>query len=219
MVMLKRLSSFWLATFSLVLAPAVEAQTQRTQRDEWQKVSEIFAAMDIQAGDRVADIGAGSGFFAVRLSPLLGPQGRVIAVDIDSAAIRGLERLIRQSSLDNVELVRSEPDDPRLAPNSIDAALIVISYHEMEAHQEMLAGIKQALRPGSRLVIVDNAARDPTASRQAQMRLHHIDIALVERDLEAAGFEIIERRPHFIDGDYNGYRRRHWMLVATPLQG
>ncbi len=218
MVMLKSLSSFSLA-FCLGLTPAVEAQTNRTQRDGWQKVAEIFAAMDIQVGDQVADIGAGSGFFTVRLSPLLGPEGRVIAVDIDHGAIRGLERLIRQSSLDNVELVLSEPDDPKLAPNSIDAALIVISYHEMEAHQEMLAGIKQALRPEARLVIVDNPARDPTRSRQGQMRLHHIDISLVEQDLEAAGFEIIERRPHFVDGDYNGYRRRNWMLVATPPQG
>ena len=214
----KSLCSFWLATLSLALAPAVDAQTQRTRRDEWQKVDEIFAAMDIQPGDHVADIGAGSGFFTVRLSPLLGPEGRVLAVDIDSAAIRGLERLIAQSSLDNVELILSEPDDPKLAPNSIDAALIVISYHEMEAHQEMLAGIKQALRPGARLVIVDNPARDPTRSRQAQMRLHHIDIALVEQDLETGGFQIIERRPHFIDRDQNGYRRLNWMLVAVPLQ-
>ncbi len=218
MVMLKSLSSFWLAAFSLVLAPAVASQTSRTQRDEWQKVEEIFAAMDIQVGDQVADIGAGSGFFTVRLSPLLGPEGRVTAVDIDPSAIRGLERLIRQSSLDNVELVLSEPDDPKLLPNSIDAALIVISYHEMEAHQEMLAGIKQALRPGARLVIVDNPARDPTRSRQAQMQLHHIDIALVEQDLAAAGFDIIERRPHFVDRDHNGYRRRNWMLVTTPLR-
>ena len=219
MGMLKSLSPSWLAALSLVLAPAVEAQVHRTQRDEWQKVDEIFAAMDIQVGHRVADIGAGSGFFTVRLSPLVGPTGRVIAVDIDDSAIRGLERLIQQSSLDNVELILSEPDDPKLAPNSIDAALIVISYHEMEAHQEMLAGIKRALRPGARLVIVDNPARDPAQSRQTQMRLHHIDIALVEQDLEAAGFEIIERRPQFIDRDLSGYRRRNWMLVAIPVRG
>jgi precorrin-6B methylase 2 len=202
-----------LITVLACLLSVTSSAHAQTGRDQWQKVDEIFAALQLVPGDTIADIGAGDGFFSIRLSPLLGPSGRVLAVDIDERALRQLERSAERQSLANIEIVVSEPDDPRLAANSLDGALIIISYHEFGQHEAMLAGIKSALRPGARLVIVDNAARDPTAPRQTQMQRHHMDIGVVGSDLIRAGFDIIERRPDFIQ-PAGSNRRHHWMLVA-----
>lgn len=201
---------------ALVAAPAF---TLRAQRERWQRVDEILAALHPEPGDTIADIGAGDGFFALRLSPLLGATGRVLAVDIDATALRRLEQNAERRSIANVTTVASEPDDPKLAPNSLDGALIVISYHEFEQHEAMLDGIRQALKREARLVIVDNAAWDTTETRRTQMQRHHMDIALVEADLAAAGFRVIERRPQFIDAEVGNRRRRQWMVVAVVAPG
>jgi predicted methyltransferase len=200
------------AILSCALAPAAHAQ-----REQWQKVDEVLAALQFEEGDTIADIGAGDGFFSLRLSPLLGPTGKVFAVDIDEQALSRLEREAERASLTNVEIVFSETDDPRLRPNLLDGALIVISYHEFTEHRAMLAAIRRALKPGARLVIVDNVAWDPSSPRQTQVQRHHMDIRLVEGDLEEAGFEIVERRPDFVDTEVGGRRRRNWLLVATPF--
>lgn len=199
---------------SVVILSSALVLAAHAQRERWQKVDDIFSALQAEEGDTIADIGAGDGFFAVRLSPVLGPGGAVLAVDIDRAALRRLERDAERRSLSNVRAFVSEPDDPMLLPSSLDGAFIVISYHEFTEHEAMLAGISRALKPGARLVIVDNVAWDPSSSRSTQMQRHHMDIALVEDDLVAAGFEILERRPDFIDEDVGGRRRRQWMLVA-----
>jgi len=196
---------------STVFAPPIQAQ-----REQWQKVDAIFSALDVEEGDTIADIGAGDGFFTVRLAPLVGSTGTVLAVDVDAAALGRLERNARRSLLTNVRTITNDVDDPRLQPNSLDGALIVISYHDFTEHEAMLAGIKRALKRDARLVIVDNVAWDRSRSRRTQTQRHHIDIELVADDLESAGFEILERVPAFIDEDYAGRRRRQWMLVATP---
>jgi len=201
--------------FSVVALSTVFAVPAYAQREQWQKVDAIFSALQVDEGDTIADIGAGDGFFAVRLSELVGPTGAVLAVDIDPASLLRLERDARRMSLANIRVVVSEPADPMLQPNSLDGAFIVISYHEFTEHEAMLAGIRRALKPDARLVIVDNVAWDRSSSRRTQMQRHHMDIGLVEDDLDTAGFEIVERRPDFIDEEYGGRRRRQWMLVAT----
>ena len=216
----QRLHKYRLNSLSAICVSAVVLSTAfaipaHAQREQWQKVDGIFAALQVDEGDTIADIGAADGFFAVRLSPLVGPTGMVLAVDIDATALRRLERNAQRMSLANVRAVVNEPDDPMLQPNSLDGVFIVISYHEFTEHEAMLAGIRRALKPDARLVIVDNVAWDRSSSRRTQVERHHIDIGLVEDDLVAAGFEIVERNPDFIDEEYGGRRRRQWMLVAT----
>jgi ubiquinone/menaquinone biosynthesis C-methylase UbiE len=199
----------------LTITSAVNAQVQRTSRDEWQKVDEIFAAMGVMNGSKVADVGAGGGFLTVRLSEAVGEQGRVYAEDITQRSIRELTEQIENLSISNVEPVLGEADDPKLPDAELDAVVIVNSYHEMDQYESMLSGIWRSLRLGGRLVIVDNPPRDTSASRGTQMRAHDIHITLVEQDLVAAGFEILQRRPDFIDSG-SGRRRHHqWMLVAV----
>ena len=207
------------AVANLTLTSVLSAQVERTSRDEWQKVDEIFAAMGVSPGDSVADVGAGGGFLSVRLSHAVGEQGRVYAEDITGRAIRELTEQMGNLSINNVEPVLGDTDDPKLPPGKLDAVVIVNAYHEMTQHESMLAGIWKSLQPGGRLVIVDNPPGDSTASRRSQVRAHDIHIGLVEQDLVAAGFEILESRPDFINTGSGRGRHRQWMLVAGKPSG
>ena len=178
---------------NLTLTSGLSAQVERTSRDEWQKVDEIFAAMGVSPGDSVADVGAGGGFLSVRLSQAVGEQGRVYAEDITQRAIRELTEQMENLDVKNVEPVLGGTDDPKLPPGKLDAVVIVNAYHEMTEYESMLAGIFRSLKPGGRLVIVDNPPADSTASRRSQVRNHDIHIGLVEQDLLGAGFEMLEK--------------------------
>jgi tRNA A58 N-methylase Trm61 len=204
----------------LLASTDVGAQVEVSPRDGWQRVDEIFAALDVQSGDRIADIGAGSGFLSFRLSRAVGPDGRVLAVDISRRSLRRLWNDARDAGLANIDTIVSERDDPKLPPWSVDGVVIVNAYHEMRQYEAMLAGIRLALRPGGRLVIVDNPPVDPQQSRARQTARHDIAMELVEQDLEANGFEVIRREPEFVNETAAGRQREQWMLVAVvgPLR-
>lgn len=205
----------------LALAPLALLTAQErlggADRDEWQRVSAVFAALGAKAGARIADVGAGGGYFTDRLSETLGPEGRVYAVDISERALMRLHEWRERQERGNVEIILGEVDDPRLPYRSLDGALIVNAYHEMGEYEAMLAGIKQALRIGGRLVIVDNPA-SASESRTEQTEGHAIAIGLVEADLERAGFRIVDRQPAFIARNHGDHTHRHWMLVAERLR-
>jgi ubiquinone/menaquinone biosynthesis C-methylase UbiE len=125
-------------------------------------------------GSKVADIGAGEGFFTTRLAKVVGPAGRVFAVDIDDKyAIPKLKELVEKQSLTNVAIIHNKPDDPELPLRSLDAALMVNTYHEVEPYHEMLAHIRDSLKPGGRLVVVDNMPY-----QHAQLFLVHVKLFL-----------------------------------------
>src|SRR5918999_3676457 len=192
--------------------PAQAAPSQ--SRDQWQRVADILSALAIDTGSRVADIGAGGGFYTERLAKRVGPQGRVFAVDVDEQAVERLEQLVAAQSLRNVELILGKPDDPRLPYRSLDAALIVNAYHEMVRHSEMLREIHAALKPGGRLVILDNTPHDKNTPRYRQVDGHQIDIDIVVGELRDAGFEIVRRDDEFVNRNHNGNVHRNWLLVA-----
>jgi len=194
--------------------PGQPAPTE-ADREQWQKVPEIFAAMGIAAGNRVAEVGAGSGFFTVRLARAVGPGGRVFAMDINPVTARGLEERVVADRLENVEVHLGSPSNPRL-PDSLDAVLIVNAYHEMEEHQAVLDKIRQALKLEGRLVIVEPIARArEKTSRAEQYANHEIAIDYVVDDLRQAGFAVSERRDRFIENLLD--RDTEWLIVARPL--
>jgi ubiquinone/menaquinone biosynthesis C-methylase UbiE len=208
---LTRVPPVTLAAVLSLVPSSVGAQVERTSRDNWQRVEDVAAALQVEEGDVIADVGAGSGFFTFRLSPRVGPRGRVLAVDIDARVLRELRETAEREGFDNIETIVSQPDDPLLAEQSVDGILVVNAYHEMREYEAMLAGFRRALRPGGRLVILDMPPRDPTSSRQQQVSGHDIAIDLVAAELEAAGFEVIERQPDFV----TGRRQRQWLLAAV----
>jgi predicted methyltransferase len=197
--------------------PAQPAPSQN--REQWQRVADILTALAIDSGSRVADVGAGGGFYTERLAKRVGSQGRVFAVDVDEQAIGRLEQLVAGQSLSNVELILGKIDDPRLPYRSLDAALIVNAYHEMVRHSEMLREIHAALKPGGRLVILDNPPHDKTNPRYRQVEGHAIDIDLVAAELREAGFEVVSRDDEFANYNHNGNIHRNWLLVARRPEG
>jgi precorrin-6B methylase 2 len=192
--------------------PATVRQ-EEAAREGRQRVADIFAAMTVRPGAVVADVGAGSGFLTVRLAQAVGASGRVIAVDTDKSAIARLQARVQQEGLPNVDIVQGTEDDPRLAPESLDAIVIVNAYHEMRAYQAMLRHFRRALKPKGRLVIVEPLSdKRRHDSREAQVRVHEIGLQFVEQEAREAGFRIARTEDPFTEQGSDAM----WLLVATP---
>jgi predicted methyltransferase len=170
-----------------IVAPRWSSEAERDRAGEFEQVAE---GMGIAPGETVADIGAGSGYYAVRLSPRVGPRGRVLAEDVTPSYLAALETRVK--ALGNVTVVRGEPHDPRLPPASVDAAILVHMYHEITQPFGLLHNLAAAMRPGGRVGIVD---ADAIPSR------HGTPPALLRCELAAAGYRETGFRP-LADGVY-----------------
>lgn len=214
---LVHLAAAWLFVCALgfVAIPSTLYAQRDARRDEWQRTPEVLAAMDVGEVGVVADIGAGRGYFTARLAELVGDRGHVFSVDIDDDALRRLRSRVQNDSLTNVDVIEGAVDDPLLPADSLDAILVVDSYHEMTQHAEMLAAMLRSLKPGGRLVMLDFQPSNPDASRGTQTSAHTIAVDVVEAELVEAGFEIVSREEDFTDASGNrGRRSQQWLLVA-----
>jgi ubiquinone/menaquinone biosynthesis C-methylase UbiE len=158
----------------------------------------------IKPGMTVADIGAGEGYYTVRLSERVGPRGRVLAQDIDQQAIRRLGDRVGRESLDNVSIKLGAGDDPRLPANSFDRIFLVHMYHEVSEPYAFLWRMRPALRQGGQVIVVDvdrPADKHGIPPKLLFCEMDHVGFRLVEfvRKPELAGyyaqFEAIGPRP------------------------
>jgi len=156
------------------------------ERDQWQKPDEVIALMDLQPGQIVADIGAGTGYFLSRLSAAVGPEGRVFGLDVEPNMVAHMERRIASESLSNTEAVVVPADDPSLEPASVDAILIVDTWHHIGEREAYAAKLFSALKPGGSVYVVD-FTRDAPHGPPPEMRLSPLTVA---EELAAAGFVI-----------------------------
>jgi ubiquinone/menaquinone biosynthesis C-methylase UbiE len=124
-------------------------------RDAWQKPDQIMDALGIADGAVVADVGAGGGWFTVRLARRVGPNGLVYAEDVQRQMADAIERRVSREGLANVRTIVGLDADPGLPEGQIDAVLMVDAYHEVKDRVELMRNIARALRPGGRLGIVD----------------------------------------------------------------
>jgi ubiquinone/menaquinone biosynthesis C-methylase UbiE len=203
-----------LVAFAAVAAPAW-SQSAADSRDSTEKVSDILAALQAEPGRHVADIGSGEGFYSIRIARAVGPNGRVVAVDLNEKSLEKLRATLAQENITNVDVVVGAVDDPRLSPNTFDSVLVYNTYHEMTAHELMLKAIFAALKPGGRLVISEalhDNVRD--ASRAAQVKEHEIGLNFVDPELRAAGFEVIEQRPDFLPFTRPEHKGGFWLIIA-----
>lgn len=162
------------------VAEIVAAQwSQEKEREKADELGQVIRLMRIAPGETVADIGAGSGYYVVRLSERVGSAGRVLAQDVTPRYLAGLERRVKRLGLRNVTLVRGEPHDPRLRPASVDAAILVHMYHEITQPYGLLHNLAAAMKPGGRVGIVD---ADDIPSR------HGTPPKLLRCELAAAGY-------------------------------
>jgi predicted methyltransferase len=147
------------------------------ERDNADEPHQLVRLLSIQSGMTVADIGAGSGYYAVRLSPIVGPRGHVIAEDVASKYLQSLRRRVRALGLQNVAIALGEPQDPRLPVNSIDGAILVHMYHEIAQPYALLYNPVPALKPGARVGIVDTFR--PTSEHGTPPSLLRCELAAV----------------------------------------
>jgi ubiquinone/menaquinone biosynthesis C-methylase UbiE len=163
------------------------AMLEDPKRDEYQKPDEVLAALQIKPGETIADIGAGSGYFAVRFAARVGEQGRVLAVDIDPEMIRYLNRRVRDAGIRNVQTVLAEPDDPLLADASVDRFVIVDTWHHIEKQTEYLTLMKKMLKPDGQVVMIDFQKRDLPLGPPMEMKIARADLV---RQMESSGFRL-----------------------------
>ncbi len=147
------------------------------ERDGAGEPHQLVRLLGIKSGMTVADIGAGSGYYVVRLSPIVGPHGRIIAEDVIPKYLRGLRSRVRDLGLQNVVISLGESHDPRLPANSLDVAILVHMYHEITQPYGLLYNLVPALKPGARVGIVD--AYRPTSEHGTPPGLLRCELAAV----------------------------------------
>jgi ubiquinone/menaquinone biosynthesis C-methylase UbiE len=178
--------------------PEQLGELEGPDRDAWQMPDAIMDVLGIADGSRVAEIGAGGGWFTVRLARRVGPNGIVYAQDVQPQMLEAIRRRVDREGLRNVRTIRGDSTDPRLPPASVEAVLIVDAYYEFSNPVSLLRGIARALRPGGRIAVVDfnKAGGGPGPATDDR-----VDETLVIEQANAAGLTLL-RRETFLPFQY-----------------
>jgi SAM-dependent methyltransferase len=168
---------------------------ERPEREAEEAPDKALALLSIRSGMAVADVGAGSGYFTVRLARLVGASGKVFANDIQQEMLDRLARRVRAEQIDNVVPVLGVENDPRLPSQCCDLILLVDVYHEFSAPQQMLQRMRGSLKDGGRLVLLEYRKEDPSIPIRVE---HKMTVAEARTEVEAEGFRldtVIEELP------------------------
>ena len=177
---------------------------ERSERDSEEEPEKALDALGTLTGMTVADVGAGSGYFTVRLASRVGPKGRVYANDLQPEMLKMLAVRLAREGIPNVTLVQGAVDDPKLAPSSLDLILMVDVYHEFSEPQRMLRAMRTALKPNGRLVLLEYRKEDPDVPIRFE---HKMSVAEAKMELEAEGFKLSK---------VDGRLPRQHILIFTP---
>jgi ubiquinone/menaquinone biosynthesis C-methylase UbiE len=162
-------------------------------RDRNGEAETVMAAAGVKPGMTVADIGAGEGYYTVRLSAKVGPKGRVLAEDIVRLFHDRLADRVYREGLDNVSVKLGTPADPGLPPHSFDRIFMVHMYHEIEEPYEFLWNLRPSLNPDGLVAVVD-------ADRPTQA--HGTPPALLDCEFKTVGYALVDRKPMPRAGGY-----------------
>jgi ubiquinone/menaquinone biosynthesis C-methylase UbiE len=174
-------------------------------RLRWQRPARVVQALGLRSGQTVAEIGAGSGYFVRRLARIVGPRGRVYAVDVEPRMLPILIERLRRGRIKNVTPVLGQDDDPLLPARSCDLVLVVNTYHHFRGGPRYLRRLRRLLRPGGRLVNVDFHRRETPVGPPVERRVARETFL---RDARRAGFRLV-REATFLPYQY--------CLVLAPL--
>ncbi len=153
-------------------------------RDKRLQIERVMDLLQLKPGSTIADIGAGGGWFSVRAARRVGVNGRVIAEDINPKAVAYIQQRAQREHLANIVPLLGTPDDPKLTPDSLDAALMLKVYHEIAHPQPVLANLRAALKPGARFGIID---------RNGNGGDHGLKESILRDEVEHAGFRQVAR--------------------------
>jgi ubiquinone/menaquinone biosynthesis C-methylase UbiE len=173
--------------YAQVMGAAGAAWLDRPERIEEEQPDRALDVLKIARGAVVADVGAGSGYFTVRLSQRVGPAGKVYAADIQPEMLRLLGLRLTRDRISNVTLVQADVDDPKLPAGALDLELMVDVYHEFSAPQTMLRRLREALKPDGRLVLLEYRKEDPSIPIRED---HKMSVAEAKLEVEAEGFTL-----------------------------
>ena len=160
---------------------------ERPERELEEAPSKAIQALKILPGQVVADIGAGSGYYTVRLAQAVGPTGKVYGTDIQPGMLDLLVRNVAKAKLGNVVPMLGTPDDPKLPPDTLDLALMVDVYHELAAPQAFIRKLRASLKRTGRLVLLEFRKEDPRVPIRPE---HKMSVAEVRQELEPEGFRL-----------------------------
>ena len=178
-------------------------QMNDPSRDAWQKPQGVVEKLSITPGARIADLGAGGGYFTWHLSKATGSRGTVYAVDIEESAINMIFKEMVSRGTPNVRPVRAESHDPRL-PEPVDLVFSCNVYHDLQDRIDYFRFLASSLRPGGRVAILDYHPRGFLSG----MFGHRIAKEEVRREMEAAGYLLIH--------DYDLIDRQHFQIFSKP---
>jgi arsenite methyltransferase len=170
-------------------------------RDVWQKPQGVVEKLSIARGSRVADLGAGEGYFTWHLAKAVGARGTVYAVDIEENAINTIFKEMVARGTPNVRPVRAEPHDPRL-PEPVDLVFSCDTYHQMNDRVAYFRSLASSLRPGGRVAILDFRPRGFISGLFG----HRLEKETVRREMEDAGYLLVD--------DYDLIDRQHFQIFA-----
>jgi predicted methyltransferase len=153
-------------------------------RDQRLQIDRVMDLLHLKPGSVVADIGAGGGWFSVRAARRVAPNGRVIAEDINPKDIPYIQQRAQREHLANIQALLGTPDDPKLQPDSLDAALMLKVYHEIAHPAPVLASLRAALKPRGRFGIID---------RNGNGADHGLKESILRAEVEKAGFRQVGR--------------------------
>jgi ubiquinone/menaquinone biosynthesis C-methylase UbiE len=159
----------------------------RDEREREERASEMIAALGVRPGQVVCDLGCGNGFHALKLAELVGKEGRVVAVDIQREMLVLLEARAKEADVGNIKTVLSLPHDPKLDEASVDLILLVDVYHEFSHPQQMLAGMRRALKKGGRIALVEFRAEDVKVPIKPE---HKMSKKQILKEFPANGFKL-----------------------------
>jgi precorrin-6B methylase 2/mono/diheme cytochrome c family protein len=171
------------------IGPVSENDTffNRPERDAEERTDALVTALEIRDGARVADIGAGTGYFTWRLAGHAGPTGKVIAVDIQQRMLAMAAATVKEHGLVNVDYVLGRESDPKLPERSLDMVFIAYSYHEFSQPEKIMEAVRRSLKPAGRLVIVEYAKESKLAPAST---LHKMSFDEIRNEIEPLGFDL-----------------------------
>lgn len=160
----------------------------RPEREEEERPDLVISSLQLNPGDRVADLGCGSGYFSSRLAKAVGPDGVVYGVEIQAQMLTILDKRMKEQGITNVVGVLGTIDDPKL-PEPVDLVLIVDVYHEMSHPAEMIAAVCKRLKPGGRIAFVEYRGEDPGVPIKP---LHKMTEAQIKREMTVQPLDYVE---------------------------
>ncbi len=190
-----------------VMGAAGSSWLDRPEREEEEHPDQALEAIGIRRGMVVADVGAGSGVMTFKMAKLVGPSGKVYAVDIQPEMLEILQSRAQRDKVTNIQTVLDTVSDPKLPAGAIDLILMVDVYHEFSQPQAMLDHMREALKPNGRLVLLEYRKEDPTVPILPD---HKMSVSEVKAEVEPEGFQfdqVIEVLP-----------RQH-IIIFRPRKG